>query len=454
MDIRNLPLDIMLKMRGTDVCAELKKMQSQMFLDREDNYKIAREKLRRLIRYSVKYVPYYRKVIDPQLIKAIEDDTYKSISEFPTLTKSLIRDNFEDLKTTDLSILQKNQYYNTSGGSTGHPVKLLQDRHYWTTGMAGKWMFFSFCSSFPCQHIKFWGNETEVLKGSAGYVGRIKNALYRRRLINSFSVSMADFDRYVSVIKRNNPRIIEGYVNVIYELSRYLLERRVSFNSVQGVFVTAGTLYPHMREVIEKAFGVAVYNRYGSREVGDIACNCDMTNELHVDNFSNYVEVLDNNMNPCQPGQMGRIFVTNLNNYSMPLIRYEIGDIGAISSSKDCACGRTLPLLAKVEGREMSVFRKKDGGFVPAEFFIHFIGVVFNKGGVGRFQVIQKDYDLLQIKVVVEDYGLFNSLKKNVEESIRKVVGRDCRIVWKEVESIDSLKSGKYVYVLSEINHE
>ena len=95
-----------------------------------------------------------------------------------------------------------------------------------------------------------------------------------------------------------------------------------------------------MRADIEEAFGTKVYNFYGSREVSNLAGECKK-GLMHTFDFWNYLEVLDDNNQPVKEGEEGKVVVTNLVNYSMPLIRYEIGDL-ALRGPAQCTCGNNL----------------------------------------------------------------------------------------------------------------
>src|SRR5690606_23979101 len=139
-----------------------------------------------------------------------------------------------------------------------------------------------------------------------------------------------------------------------------------------------------MRERIEKTFGIKLHDFYGSRETDNIAGECK-EGLLHILSFRNFVEVLDENNQPVAEGKEGRILVTALHNYSMPFIRFEIGDLG-IFGPKVCNCGSILPTLSKVTGRITDHFYLKNGSSIPAEFFIHLIGVVCYTEDIRQFQ--------------------------------------------------------------------
>ena len=135
----------------------------------------------------------------------------------------------------------------------------------------------------------------------------------------------------------------------------------------------------------------------------------------------------------------------------MPLIRYQIGDMGVPAKNAQCSCGRGLPLIEKVVGRQMDVFKTKEGKIIPAEYLIHFIGVVYNKDFISKFQAVQKDYDFIVIRLVLRDKAKFNLYKKRIIDSIKGIMGPGCKIEFEFVDYIEPTKSGKYLYTRRDI---
>lgn len=144
--------------------------------------------------------------------------------------------------------------------------------------------------------------------------------------------------------------MILAYVQSIMEIVKYANLNHIEMYSPRGIMTSAGTLDEQMLEEIQKVFKCPVLNRYGSREMGDMACSCNKNEGLHINTFVSYIEVLDGNYESCNLDEEGQLIVSLLSDYSMPIIRYAIGDRGALSS-KTCTCGRGLPMLKCVTGR-------------------------------------------------------------------------------------------------------
>jgi len=446
--LRNKLIRILLKLQGHDLFNYYDEYYAKQYLPLDDLKQMQADKLKEILLYSYNNVPYYTHILGEAGIVIDGKINLINLSKVPILTKDIIREHFVDLKCKDLD--KRKWYLNTSGGSTGEPVKFIQDNTSWDSGMGSKWFFSTFAGKFPGdKEIKLWGSERDILKGSIGYKAKLKNMLFNRILLNSFKMSEEDMMQYVDVINMNKPILIEAYVQSIYEFSKFITENKLNIHSPKGVITSAGTLYPEQKMLIEEVFNTKVYNRYGSREVGDMACSCEKDEGLHLNIFDHYIEILNDKLEPCKPEEIGQVYVTTLNNYVMPLIKYKIGDMAVPANDEQCSCGRGLPLIKNVEGREISVFRTKDGKIIPGEFFIHFIGVVFNKGFISKFQVIQRDYDSIIIKVVVIDKLSFDNNRNKIINSIKKVMGEGCNVEFEFVDDIEPLKSGKYLYTIS-----
>ena len=147
---------------------------------------------------------------------------------------------------------------------------------------------------------------------------------------------------------------------------------------------------------------------------------------------------------------MREVVVTTLRNYTMPLIRFKIGDM-AVLSNKQGSCGRGLPMIENLIGRVTDVFRTMKGRIIPGEYFIHFIGVVLNKGIIKKFQVIQEKEDYIIDKLVLDNKESFVKNKKDFDEitdKIKLVMGNSTEINFILVDYILPIKSGKHRHTI------
>lgn len=154
-------------------------------------------------------------------------------------------------------------------------------------------------------------------------------------------------------------------------------------------------LGPGVRDVVRRVWGVELVDMYSSQEVGYLALQCPATEQYHVQSETVRVEVLDDAGQPCGPGQIGRVVVTPLHNLAMPLLRYELGDYAEVGGP--CSCGRGLPVLARIMGRQRNMLRLPTGEQVwPLLGAREWADI----DAVRQLQVVQRDLESIEARVV------------------------------------------------------
>jgi len=416
----------------------------------EENRRIQCKKLYELIKYASQNIPYYRKIIKKYDIQFSEDTIFTDIKKFPVLTKEIIRNRFNELYK-----FRDNTYYrNTSGGSTGKAVVFFQDKQYLEWANATKRLFNEWAGRKPGEPmIKLWGSLRDILQGGRGIKGYLRQEISGITILNSYRMSKKDMYEYVKRINGIEPRLLLAFPNSIDELARFIHEHHLSIYSPSAIMASGGLLYPEVKARIKEVFQAPVFNRYGSREVGDIACNCEKKQGLHIIPNIHYIEVLDNRDKEVKAGEVGEIVITSLTNYSMPLIRYKIEDRG-ILSKRECSCGRGFPLLEKVEGRVRSMFRNKQGDLIEGGVFIR---LFYFRDNIKQFQVIQESLDQITINLVLKDKQKLKIVEKDfreISEVIMPIMGNDIKIKYNIANKIKHSPSGKYMYTFSKVKDE
>jgi len=434
----------LLKLSGSNIINNLNYAKSIQGLNSEQIKQVQSERLSGLLEYAAHHVPYYRDVC--QKSEVIKDGKIllENFAKLPTLTKEIIRNNINSLQSDEKAKFKC--YKNASGGSTGMPVELIQDKSYSDWNISNK-LYYSYAvgKDIGEKELKLWGSEKDIFEGTIGLKSRLQNFVYNRHFLNSFRTSEKDLEDFVNEINLFRPKHIWAYVDSMYELAKYIEKKKLTVHSPNSIVLTAGTMYEAVREKIEKVMQPAVvYNQYGSREVGDIACECKARQGLHIFPHTHYLEVLNEKQEAVPPGEMGELVITLLTNFSMPLIRFRIGDTG-ILAERECSCGCKFPLLKKVSGRVTDHFTTGDGTLVHGEYFTH---LFYHKNWIRKFQVVQKKKDLIDISIVLEKEKSERDLK-DIEEKIKIVMGKTCKVGFNFVEEILPSKSGKYLYTIS-----
>ena len=194
-------------------------------------------------------------------------------------------------------------------------------------------------------------------------------------------------------------------------------------------------------------FKCKVYNQYGSREVSDVAFEIPAAEGLQVAPWGNFVEILDDRGMPVQPGVEGNIVVTCLTNYAMPLVRYWIGDRGALMPDELSGESR-CQVLKQVSGRNMDMFRTRNQTLVDSQYFIH---LLYFRNWVWKFQVVQRSHDQVLFKVVGPNPRPPKSELDDIASKARLAMGSDCQVDFEFLPELPPHASGKYRYTISEV---
>lgn len=158
------------------------------------------------------------------------------------------------------------------------------------------------------------------------------------------------------------------------------------------------TVSGDLKQRVKAITGCHIEDLYSSSEVGCISIECPVSGQHHIMAESLYVEILDDDNQPCKSGEIGRVVVTDLYNTASPIIRYDIGDLAEVGTP--CECGRHLPTLKSILGRRRGLFIRPDGSrFWPVAGQYAAAKVV----QVRQWQIIQHSLDYIEYKIVTDE---------------------------------------------------
>jgi phenylacetate-CoA ligase len=249
-------------------------------------------------------------------------------------------------------------------------------------------------------------------------------------------------------LQKFNPVLIDGYAESFNFLAQYLSNGNKLFLNPKAVISSAQILPDQSRKIIEDSFHTKVYDKYGSREFSGIAYESGVKNE-HLIVAENYiVEVIKNNRT-AEPGEIGEVVITDLNNYCLPFIRYKIGDLAiALDSSKVSDCGRGLPMIGRIEGRIQAIIVGSNNSYMPGTFFAHFFKEYPHV--IKQYQVIQDKAGEINLKVIKGSRFTKNQMSE-ITNLLRAHLGDETIINIEYVESIQMVRTGKHQGAISNL---
>ncbi|MHA1927247.1 MAG: phenylacetate--CoA ligase family protein [Candidatus Thorarchaeota archaeon] len=402
------------------------------------------EKLRRLVQFSYDYVPYYRRKfktlkLQPHDIREIAD-----LEKLPPIDKRTIISNKQDFYPRGYRTKFNTR---TTGGTTGTPFSFRISHRVRFLSAALIYRGWSAAGYSLGDRILFFAGSSLIPKESTT-LSKLANQIGRNlRSVSSFDISPQSLNYCLDLISSWKPSYLRGYPSSIVELANHIDKMKKDPPQLKAIFTTSENLYPHIRERIESVFGAKVYDGYGANDGGVQSFECEHT-KMHVSTERSILEVVDKD-NIATVGETGRILATDLENYIMPLLRYDIGD-DAVASDEDCTCGRGSPILDSLIGRTVSIFVTPDGKLIHGWFFLYMFWEYGER--VQDYKVTQvTEYDIQILIVPGVDFD--SSIIRNIEETTRS----NCEDWIVEIHIVDEIPkttSGKKIFIESKVKRD
>ena len=429
---------------GGNRLAELKRLQDQAHWSPEQLKALQTQKLNQLLKHAQATSPWYsRRMQQLGIDPSKQAITLVDLQKFPVTTKADIRENTDDFISNKYNKITLNKA--KTGGSTGVSLNLFFDERCQQYRNAAQ-MFADQLAGWEIgsRVAAVWGNPP-VAKT---FKQKIRWWLLERTIyLDTMDLSHNSMMNFVKQWKAYQPEVVFGHAHSIYIFAQFLLDQNITNLRPKGIVTTSMMLLDQERNAIEKAFACSVTNRYGCEEVGLIAVECEKHQGMHINSPHIILESLDANDQPCASGQPGKLVLTDLNNFGMPLIRYRVEDVG-ILSERLCNCGNQFPLLERLEGRVADFLKKMDGGQVAGVSLVE--RTLTKIPGIQQMQLVQERIDQLIInRVKGSEYQ--PSTDTALKEEFRKVFGAQVDLEIRDVEKIPQEKSGKYRFSICKI---
>ena len=406
-------------------------------------------KLRRLLQHAYVHVPYYRRAMQAAGLRPDDIESLDDLARVPLLSKDDVRKHLHFDLFSDNHV-KRDMHRVATSGSTGEPFVTYADRHqlemrFATTLRAAEWTGWRFGD----RQVRLW-HQTLGMSRTQVIRERIDALFMRRLFIPAFEIGESTLDDFVARIRAHRPVLVDGYAESFNFLASYVREGGRAGFSPKAVMSSAQALPDGVRDAIEREFHTTVYDKYGSREFSGIAYQCGESHDHHVMDESYVVELLVDGR-PARPGEVGEVVITDLNNYSVPLIRYRIGDLAvAVDQSVPCACGRAMSRIGRIEGRTLAIVHCGNGVWIPGSLFSHLFKDY--EYAVRYFQIVQDRKGGFTLRIVRNTQFTDAALDEILREP-RRYVGdaTQTEITIEDVDEIPLLKTGKRSPVVSTV---
>jgi phenylacetate-CoA ligase len=354
-----------------------------------------------------------------------------SLEEIPMTLKDDVRDSEHSFipKDADHSSLRITR----TSGSTGRPIKVFKDQAALDQVVALKYLVeteFGLSVRDLFAEVSISKYEPHSLLRSLGLFKKIV-----------FPISNGE-EKNFSLIRKSRANVMGWYPSVMSLLAQINDNIRM-----KSVFCGGEMLTDECRKLIGDSFSCPVFNQYATMEFASIAWECPDEHKLHVNSSSCIVEAVDSQGKPTSG--TGELLVTTLFNHTMPLLRFNIGDMGKIG--KECPCGRGFPLLENLKGRRDD-FIVLPSGKKLSSFSLNILYLETSINGIWHYQIIQETPETFVVRIVPTKDGFDDRSKKEVARRIRNAcLGEQVNVEFELVDSIKRDKSGKLRKIVSRV---
>ncbi|MDR9364403.1 MAG: hypothetical protein RI575_03615 [Balneolaceae bacterium] len=399
------------------------------------------EKLRSIVHHAYNHVPYYHELFNECGIKPGDIQTIEDLPAIPVLTKEIIRNRYNDLIADNAD--QFNPYENMTSGSTGAPLKFLQDKKASIARFSFFWRIWKMAGYKPYMR---WAQIDGM------HIGSKENLWSFNRTLNSLQISSyylheRNCKQILDKLSDFKPKIIRGYPMAIFMVSQFVNNSSYTVDyPVKSIITYSENLLPEYRFAIEKAFNCKVFDVFSQWEGVCLISECEK-GELHQHMEFSVMEVLNADNKPAEMDEKGEITATSFYNYSMPFIRYKTGDL-AIRENSSCSCDLNHMVVKKISGR------KKDALFDTGGNLISFKGLQMSSidfydtlEGLLQSQIVQASLDKVQVYLVVKNRSSSERIEKEFAKSIKSRLGDEMNIEFIYADSIPKRKNGKTPFV-------
>lgn len=420
------------RLNGTVVLDELSEYRKTIKLGKENLTKLQEKKLQKILRHATSKSRFYAELSVSEV-----SDTVTWLKSFPILKKRIFRENLDSIITDqDMDGLHMIQ----SSGSTGPPGKVYFNKKEISIGRAIQVLWWEWAGYRMGNSILQTGVNLKRSREKA-----IKDLLFKTTYIEALK---HDEQQILEILRKLEKHPIDHFVG--YASSLYLFAKVAKINGIKGVrfisIISLGEkLFPNFREVIEETFNCKVYDTYGASEGFRIASQCEEGN-YHFMMPHLYLEIVDENGVEVRPGEAGTVLITDLDNYTTPMIRYELGDMAVKAADIKCKCGMNLPVFGEVIGRSTEFLETPGRKYITVQTVVR---VLKHFPEVEEFRLTQVEKNLFELEYTsTKELG---DVEKNIVNHFNSMFEEVLNFRFIKVDQIPKGPTGKFQLIRNKL---
>lgn len=383
--------------------------------------------LRELLLHAAATLPFWAERLRAARLDPSAEPTADAFARLPLLTRREIQDAGAALVATRYPPEHGRTLQFQSSGSTGEPIRSVgtETSHFFNGALTLRnhlWHRHDFS-------LKVASIRTTVESGSRGGWGIAIEAAFPTGEAAGLNIS-TPVDEQLEWLQREQPAYLVSHPSNVLALAERSLALGVRLPALRNVITFGESLPAGLRATCHAAWGAGVKDMYSAEEMGYMALQCPDHEHYHVQSENVLLEVLRDDGTPCEPGEIGRVVVTPLHNFAMPLLRYANGDHAEVGPP--CPCGRGLPVLSRIMGRGRNMLRLPDGSShwpsFPSETWIDI-------APIRRLQLVQHTLTAIEARIVADrDLGADETAR--LAAALRETLGHPFDVSVSRVDAI------------------
>jgi phenylacetate-CoA ligase len=379
--------------------------------------------LRKTLIYAYQRIPFYQNLFwkcdfDPYLFVSLD-----SLSKLPILSKETVLANPADFYSSNE--MSKSIRLRTSG-TTGNPLVAYASKRQWIVEQAAVWRQWSWAGYKFRDKMAIIRSHAPQHNEPLTKFNRLKNWLY----MSPYHLDEETVLKYLQILKKWKPIVLRGYPSSLYIMARTAHLHKIKIPSLKFGLTASEVLSEEYRAEIESVFNIKVFDHYGQAEITTMLHECERHSGMHILEDYAYTELL-----PTTKKNEYKLIASNLFNESMPLIRYDTGDL-VIPSTEKCTCGRNFRLIQKIIGRSDQLLIHSDGYFLPS---INFYTYFAKKDEIFRYQIIQNSISEVKVLIQFRESKNKQIIHEEISEEMNTRFGGSVELI----ESTDFTVSGE-----------
>ena len=384
--------------------------------------KLQIEGVRNIIEHTCKTVPFYM------------DKDYKSLSDFPVLTKDVLRNSKDQLISKNYNTEELTEHHSSGSSGVQSFTYMTKEHQFYIRALQTHWWKWS--------GYEIGDNLLQFgISQKRNFQKKLKDLFYRCDYVKAFGLSPTELKKVIGRSKNRKNLYIAGYPSAINELAKSV---EAPMKNINGVICYGDKFFNSHKENFKTAFGknAKVIETYGCAEGLLMACKYDL-DYFYIMSPHVYIEIVDDDNKPVEDGEMGHVLVTCLTNYAMPLIRYRLGDLAIKLPRSEYPKQRRLkyPLLKQVIGRETDIVKTNSGITLNVHSFT---GIFEHYQSIKQFKVIQNTTDEIFIEYIIDkNYPFSPDIIEELKDKFIHLTHNSLIIHFDEVAEILPTKSGK-----------